>query len=378
MSPTDRIRMPSPTTPARVACTLVLAAATTSITTSPSSAAAVDPTALSAATDAAAAARSALADATASAEKAQAAVTEADDAVQTARSALVAARSRATNLSERVADLTAERLIVEREGGLLELADAAADVATGKTDTGLVAAPGTSVTTGLAAVVGPLGAALGPLADVVDDQVAAADDEVEIAVDREQRVRQERAAAVRDHRAAAVTVTEAEGLFDAAQAAYVAAEDVREGADATSATASAAAEEFTASLGIDRRLVRPGLGSVSSPYGLRRHPVTGVKKAHTGIDFLPADGRAYAAADGTVAAVTVEPGYGNLVTIAHGNGTTTRYAHLGAALVHPGDRITGGEVIGRIGSTGLSTGPHLHFEVLVDGQFHDPAPWLAR
>jgi murein DD-endopeptidase MepM/ murein hydrolase activator NlpD len=367
MSPTDRIRMPSPTTPARVACTLVLAAATTSITTSPSSAAAVDPTALSAATDAAAAARSALADATASAEKAQAAVTEADNAVRTARSALAAARSRATHLSERVADLTVERLIVEKEGGLLEVAD-----------TGLIAAPGTAVTTGLAAVVGPLGAALGPLADVVDDQVAAADDEVEIAVDREQRVRQERAAAVRDHRAAAVTVTEAEGLFDAAQAAYVAAEDVREGADATSATASAAAEEFTASLGIGRRLVRPGLGSVSSPYGLRRHPVTGVNKAHTGIDFRPADGRAYAAADGTVAAVTVEPGYGNLVTIAHGNGTTTRYAHLAAALVRPGDRITGGEVIGRIGSTGLSTGPHLHFEVLVDGQFHDPAPWLAR
>jgi murein DD-endopeptidase MepM/ murein hydrolase activator NlpD len=363
---------------ARVACTLVLTAAATSITTSPSSAAAVDPTALSAATDAAAAARAALADATASAERAQAAVTEADKAVRTARSALEAARSRTTHLSERVVDVTAERLIVEKGGGLLQMADAAADVATGYTDSGLVAAAGTAATTGLATVVGPLVGTLDPLADVVHDQVAAAGDEVEIAVDREHRIRQERAAAVRDHRAAAVTLTDAEGLFDAAEAAYLAAEDVREDADAGSVTATAAAEVLTASLGIDRRLVRPGLGSVSSTYGMRRHPVTGVPKAHTGIDFLPADGRAYAVADGTVAAVTVEPAYGKLVTIAHGNGITTRYAHLAAALVRPGDRITGGEVIGRIGSTGLSTGPHLHFEVQVDGVFHDPAPWLAR
>ncbi|HET6729616.1 MAG TPA: M23 family metallopeptidase [Jiangellaceae bacterium] len=378
MSPTDRIRMPSPTMRARVACTLVLAAAGTSITTSPSSAAAVDPTALSAATDAAAAAKSALADATTSAEKAQAAVTEADKAVRTAQSALAAARSRATHLSERVADVTAQRLITEKDGGLLEVADTAAGVATGDTDSALAAAAGTAVTTGLAAVVGPLVGALDLLSDVVDDQVAAADDEVETAVDREQRIRQERAAAVRDHRAAAVTVTEAEGLFDAAEAAYMAAEDVRRGADSRSVTASAAAAEFTASLGIDRRLVRPGLGPVSSPYGMRSHPVTGVHKPHTGIDFSPADGLAYATADGTVAAVTVEPAYGNLVTIAHGNGITTRYAHLAAASVRPGDRITGGDVIGRIGSTGLSTGPHLHFEILVDGEFHDPAPWLAR
>ena len=73
------------------------------------------------------------------------------------------------------------------------------------------------------AVVGPLVGALDPMADVVADQVSAADDEVENAADREQRIRQERAAAVRDHRAAAVTVAEAGGLFDAAEAAYLAA-----------------------------------------------------------------------------------------------------------------------------------------------------------
>ncbi|MGH8825130.1 MAG: M23 family metallopeptidase [Jiangellaceae bacterium] len=295
--------MPSPTTCARVACALALAAATTPIVSSSSFAAAVDPTTLSAATDAATAATAALADATASAEKAEKAVTETGDAVRIARSALLAARSRSTRLSERVA-------------------------------------------------------------------VAAAE--------REQRVRQQRAAAVREHRAAAMTVTEAEGLLDAAEAAYLAAEEQQKGASAESATATEAAEKVTASLGIDRRWVMPGLGAISSPYGIRRHPVTGAHKVHTGIDFRPADGSAYAAAGGTVAAVTVDPAYGNLVTIAHGNGITTRYAHLARALVNQGDRVAGGEVIGRIGSTGLSTGPHLHFEVQVDGEFRDPGPWLAR
>ena len=370
--------MPSPTAPARVACSLVLAAATTSITTSPSSADAVDPTTLSAATDAAVAAKAALADASASAEKARLAMTEADAAVRTARSALVAARSRTTRLSERVMEVTAERVIVQNEGGLLQAADTAAEVVTGDTQSGPVAAAGTAVTTGLAAVVGPLVAAFQPLADVVDDRVAAADDEVDTAEDNEQSVRQERAAAVRDQRAAAVTVSEVEGLFDAAEAVYLAAEEEQEGAGARSAAATAAAEQVTASLGIDRRLVRPGIGSVSSTCGMRTHPVTGAHKVHTGIDFSPADGLAYAAADGTVAAVTVDPAYGNLVTIAHGDGITTRYAHLASASVRPGDRIAGGDVIGRIGSTGLSTGPHLHFELQVDGDFHDPGPWLAR
>jgi murein DD-endopeptidase MepM/ murein hydrolase activator NlpD len=370
--------MPSPTTRARVACSLVLAATTTSITTSPSSAEAVDPRTLSAATDAAAAAKAALADATASAEQAQQAVTEADNAVRTARSALVAARSRAMRLSERVVDATADRLMVENEDGLLAAAAGAAEVATGDTESGLAAAAGTAVTSGLAAVVGPLVAALDPLADAVDDRVAAADDEVDTAADNEQRVRQERAAAVRDQRAAAMTVSEVEGLFDAAEAAFQATEEQWESAGARSDAASAVAEDVTASLGIDGRLVRPGLGAVSSPYGMRTHPVTGAHRVHTGIDFSPADGRAYAAADGTVAAVTVDPAYGNLVTVAHGDGITTRYAHLASASVRPGDRITGGDVIGRIGSTGLSTGPHLHFEVQVDGEFHDPGPWLAR
>jgi len=76
--------------------------------------------------------------------------------------------------------------------------------------------------------------------------------------------------------------------------------------------------------------------------------------------------------------VTQDSAYGNMVTIAHGRGITTRYAHLARSLVRPGDEVAAAQVIGQIGSTGLSTGPHLHFEVQVGGEFQDPAVWLAR
>jgi murein DD-endopeptidase MepM/ murein hydrolase activator NlpD len=194
----------------------------------------------------------------------------------------------------------------------------------------------------------------------------------------EQALRIERAAAVRAQRGAAEKVSEAEGLQDAAAAVLVAAEQEEKDAGAASAAAETAARAFAASLGIDKRLVRPGVGTISSPYGMRRHPITGAHKLHSGTDFQHADGKAYAAASGTVAAVTRDSAYGNMVTIAHGHGITTRYAHLARPLVRPGDEVAAAQVIGQIGSTGLSTGAHLHFEVQVGGEFQDPAVWLAR
>jgi murein DD-endopeptidase MepM/ murein hydrolase activator NlpD len=98
---------------------------------------------------------------------------------------------------------------------------------------------------------------------------------------------------------------------------------------------------------------------------------------HTGVDFEYADGLAYSAAEGTVLDVVADPTYGNLVTIAHGRGITTRYAHLAAPLVDAGEHVSAGQVVGRIGSTGLSTGPHLHFEIRMNGRFHNPAGWLG-
>jgi len=375
--PDRRIYMSPLNTCTRVAGVLTLAATTSivvAIHAPAAQAAAVDPTKVSAAASAAEAAKAALVQATASKAKAEQAVSEAATALDAAQDALSSARDHLTMLDDRVKEATVERLTVESDGGLLDVAAAA----TGESDSTLVDAAGTAVTAGLGGVVGPIIGALNPLDDALDEQVEDADRDLAAAERREQAVRADRAEAVRAQRAVAVKVSEAEGLQDAADAALVATEDDEKVAGAASAAADAAAESFAASLGIDKRLVLPGIGAISSPYGMRTHPITGAHKLHTGTDFQVADGRAYAAAAGTVAAVTRDAAYGNIVTIAHGKGVTTRYAHLARSLVKPGDTVVAAQVVGRIGSTGLSTGPHLHFEVQVDGQFQNPATWLAR
>jgi murein DD-endopeptidase MepM/ murein hydrolase activator NlpD len=109
---------------------------------------------------------------------------------------------------------------------------------------------------------------------------------------------------------------------------------------------------------------------------MRTHPITGVFKLHTGTDYGYGDGKAYAARAGKVAAVTYDRAYGNMITISHGDGVQTRYAHLASVVVGDGEPVSAGQVVGRIGSTGYATGPHLHFEVLKNGQLVDPAGWL--
>jgi murein DD-endopeptidase MepM/ murein hydrolase activator NlpD len=122
--------------------------------------------------------------------------------------------------------------------------------------------------------------------------------------------------------------------------------------------------------------VRPATGAITSHYGQRFHPILKVTKLHTGTDYAYGDGKARAARAGKVTGVEWSAGYGNLVTISHGGGVVTRYAHLARASVSGGENVTAGEVVGRIGSTGYATGPHLHFEVLKDGQFINPVSWL--
>lgn len=124
------------------------------------------------------------------------------------------------------------------------------------------------------------------------------------------------------------------------------------------------------------REARPATGRVTSSYGMRTHPVTGVYKLHTGTDYSYGDGRAYAAKAGKVVSAAWVGGYGNLVTISHGDAVRTRYAHLARITVNVGERVDAGDVVGRIGSTGYATGPHLHFEVLRNGEFVNPASWL--
>ncbi len=84
----------------------------------------------------------------------------------------------------------------------------------------------------------------------------------------------------------------------------------------------------------------------------------------------------HAAGDGIVVYAGVESGYGNYTCINHGNGIATCYAHQSVIMVKVGDQVTRGQVIGLIGTTGYSTGPHLHFEVRINGQVTNPLPWL--
>ncbi|MCS6958482.1 MAG: peptidoglycan DD-metalloendopeptidase family protein [Pseudanabaenaceae cyanobacterium SKYGB_i_bin29] len=124
-------------------------------------------------------------------------------------------------------------------------------------------------------------------------------------------------------------------------------------------------------------LAYPTYGAVTSPYGWRTHPILGYEKFHTGIDFGADYGTPiYAAQTGTVIWADWYGGYGNTIVIDHSNGIATLYAHLQSVYVQPGETVERGQVIGEVGSTGFSTGPHLHFELRVQGEPIDPAPYL--
>lgn len=118
---------------------------------------------------------------------------------------------------------------------------------------------------------------------------------------------------------------------------------------------------------------------ISSTFGFRRDPFTGGGAMHKGLDFVAPKGTPIlAAAQGTVTFVGQIRGYGNVVEISHGNGLSTRYAHMSAFHSHVGEKVSAGEVIGAIGSTGRSTGPHLHFEVRINGRAVNPRPFLEQ
>jgi murein DD-endopeptidase MepM/ murein hydrolase activator NlpD len=119
--------------------------------------------------------------------------------------------------------------------------------------------------------------------------------------------------------------------------------------------------------------------TTSSSYGMREHPVLGVMKAHKGIDLSAPVGTAvYATADGTVERADWFSSYGLYVAIEHGSDLETRYAHMSRLAVAAGQHVRKGEIIGYVGSTGRSTGPHLHYEVRVGGQAVNPIPYMAE
>lgn len=124
--------------------------------------------------------------------------------------------------------------------------------------------------------------------------------------------------------------------------------------------------------------VIPAAGKhITSGFGYRTDPLAGGAAFHAGLDFKgPTGAPIYSAANGKVAFVGRRPGYGNCVDIDHGNGLRTRYAHMSAFRTRVGEPVTAGQIIGAVGSTGRSTGPHLHFEVRLHGQPVNPRPFL--
>jgi murein DD-endopeptidase MepM/ murein hydrolase activator NlpD len=125
------------------------------------------------------------------------------------------------------------------------------------------------------------------------------------------------------------------------------------------------------------QLMYPTVGAVTSNFGWRTHPILGTERFHAGIDFGADYGSLiYASAQGRVIYADWYGGYGNSVIIDHGNGMTTLYAHCSELYVKDGDVVQQGQPISAVGSTGFSTGPHLHFELRANGEPIDPAAYL--
>jgi murein DD-endopeptidase MepM/ murein hydrolase activator NlpD len=123
---------------------------------------------------------------------------------------------------------------------------------------------------------------------------------------------------------------------------------------------------------------KPVDGPIGSPFGFRSDPFTGRAALHAGLDFTADIGTPiFAAAGGVVLSTEWHPQYGHLLEVDHGNGLVTRYAHTSKILVKNGDLIKRGQEVALVGTTGRSTGPHLHFEVLLDGVPQNPARFLA-
>ncbi len=137
---------------------------------------------------------------------------------------------------------------------------------------------------------------------------------------------------------------------------------------------SVAAKELAVSTGLI-----DGDVALSSSYGLRRDPFTGRWQRHNGVDLAASAGSAvFPAKAGSVVSSGWEGGYGRMVVIRHDDGLETRYAHLSKSLVKAGDTVEAGQPIAEVGSTGRSTGPHLHFEVRRNGRAIDPNPYIPE
>ncbi len=124
---------------------------------------------------------------------------------------------------------------------------------------------------------------------------------------------------------------------------------------------------------LSQGMIQPVHGHITSLYGMRRHPILGYVRMHSGVDFgAPWGSPIYAVSDGIVSFAGRHGGHGNYVRLEHGGGLGTGYGHMSRIAVSVGARVHAGEVIGYVGSTGLSTGPHLHYEVYENGHTVNP------
>ena len=161
-----------------------------------------------------------------------------------------------------------------------------------------------------------------------------------------------------------------------AEAARKAAEAAKKAAQSKSASSSTSTSTVRASGSMVWPC--PSYNYIRSNYGYRTHPITGkVSSFHKGIDIAASSGNpVLAAASGTVVKSYMSSSYGNYIVISHGGGLMTAYAHLSRRLVSVGDTVSAGQQIGKVGSTGNSTGPHLHFEVYVNGSTVNPMNYV--
>lgn len=171
----------------------------------------------------------------------------------------------------------------------------------------------------------------------------------------------------------------AEALVASLNAEIAHFEEHKEGLEAD----AAALEKELAALGSTSAgpggpLIRPVPGGVSSGFGYRVHPIFGTRRMHTGWDMSASAGSPiHAAGDGVVVSAGVRGGYGNAVVIDHGGGLATLYAHQSSMAVSAGQQVAQGQVVGYVGCTGYCTGPHLHFEVRVNGTPVDPGGYVG-
>ncbi|MEO7570692.1 MAG: M23 family metallopeptidase [Croceibacterium sp.] len=118
---------------------------------------------------------------------------------------------------------------------------------------------------------------------------------------------------------------------------------------------------------------------LTSNFGMRTHPILGGRRNHKGIDLAePVGTPVYATADGVVTKAEPFSSYGNYIQIEHGGDLETRFAHLSGFAVVAGDQVHKGQLIGYVGTTGRSTGPHLHYEIRVAGEAVDPTPYMTN